>query len=77
MTEEERLKRRARQKQRRERAAQNPVDMKRVEHTEEVAQNTMSIAEQNLELTKQILEEIKRIADTDRRRFPTTEEIFG
>lgn len=77
MTEAQRLARRARQKQRRELAAQNPLDRKKLEHTEEVAQNTMSIAEQNLELTKQILEEIKRLADTDRRRFPTTEEIFG
>ena len=83
MTEEERLKRRARQKQRRERAAQNHVDMKRVEHTEEVAQstkevaeNTMSIAEQTLELSRQILEQIKRLADTDRKRFPSSEEIF-
>lgn len=77
MTEAQRLARRARQKQRRERAAQNPVDMKRVEHTEEVAQNTMTLAEQTLELSRQILEQLKSLADTDRRRFPSVEEIYG
>ena len=77
MTEEERLKRRARQKQRRERAAQNPIDREKLDHTEEVAENTMTIAEQTLELSRQILEQLKRLADTDRRRFPSMEEIYG
>jgi ferritin len=40
-------------------------------------ENTMTIAEQTLELSRQILEQIKRLVDTDRKRFPSIEEIYG
>ena len=81
MTEEQRLKRRARQKERRAQhkvsILDNEVKLAEATDVKGKVENTMTIAEQTLELSRQILEQIKRLADTDRRRFPSMEEIYG
>lgn len=88
MTEEQRLKRRARQKERRAQhkvsILDNEVKLAEATDVKDKVENTMTIAEQTLELSRQILkaqqaalEQIKRLADTDRRRFPSMEEIYG